>query len=1242
MSKGYKLSFLILFIVFYFNTPLRGQTFQNTSTNSIDYLSREMAEIVSKASVGKRQFTEIAPDVDGLWEDLLKNGYINYLGYIQNPFRALDNESMMITDFKYLNKKKDIFNILFKAQNIQYREAINLFINSEKILSIGLPDDTKKINGLYMIVGYFYGRLGEYQKAADFLERGILFFEKNYNNQMDLSPSFFALGTIYKNYLMNYQKAQECLEKSLIIAKEKENKTIFRNCLVQLLTTYSFTGKDKEEVELFEKNRPEIEGIIDPKVINGIYSGVATSYNRLQNYEKSIFYGEKAFDFFSKFNKKLAIYISCGALIDSCLKLKDYKKNEKYSLKTIELAKEINEKDVLFNCYYSLGLWYGSIDETEKKLKAIRYLLEAKKYADKYEDQKKVRESLAFTYSGISETEKGVSESLELIELAKQNGDYAKIYSSYYNLGLEHLVKIKDNLAAQKYFLEADKYAQTYSDKLNTKKNLSHIYHYLLLNNQNALKYDYEIINLAVENNDYDTVIEYSWAVANVLYNTGDFIGEEYILKMALNYIDKAKPKNKYEILSQLSSLYNAQFGNLEKSLFYLKKCLDFYDDLDLCYKLSLNICLFEIYHGLGNEKEMKLQAMQISKILSSVKNNKEVDFNTKSSIFLLSFVDPFRYSPAMKDFVATFKKDIEEKPPINKDDLFGFINYYHLKFNIEIYLGNYSEAELLAKSKLIPVYLEKNLFQYISIIYGTLALAYTNNPEKRINFLKKQISLIEEFQAKILEEKEKIGYLGKNISSYELLVMLYADRRQFENALTYLEKYKQQAFWGLLRKNKFIKSPVLEKASDLLRQRDILTEGLEYMEIDEKQGAKLLKESILKKIGEISEEYKNLSFDKSLSSKEQFFISKNLEIKISDVQNCLDKNTSLVEYFVFETGVYVWVINNDDFIFKQTSITSDDLKTGNLNSLINDYLQKLKKNDNSYRPLSEKLYKYLIAPIKDQLKKNIVIIPYKNLHFLPFETLFDENGKFLIETHNISYCPSANYYLYSQSFSQKRNENILVFADPRTSDKNYQNLNHSEDEARDIKTIFNNCKLFAGPMATEDNVKNYSKDFEILHFACHADFNDKYLDKSAVLLTPSSKEDGKLTIKEISSLKLDNTNLVVLSACNTARGEEKSGDEVVGFVRAILYAGCPSTIASLWEVNDQSTAFLMADFYRNLKEKGMDKATALWHAKKDFIAKPPLLSYLSRGIKIKTIPQARYSNHPYYWAPFILIGKRD
>jgi len=155
--------------------------------------------------------------------------------------------------------------------------------------------------------------------------------------------------------------------------------------------------------------------------------------------------------------------------------------------------------------------------------------------------------------------------------------------------------------------------------------------------------------------------------------------------------------------------------------------------------------------------------------------------------------------------------------------------------------------------------------------------------------------------------------------------------------------------------------------------------------------------------------------------------------------------------------------------------------------------------------------------------------------------------------------------------------------------------------------------------MTTETAAKKKVSSFNIVHFATHGEFNDRQPLQSGLLLAKDEENDGYFQVHEIFGMDLKNANLVTLSACETALAKIMGGDDLVGLSRGFIYAGTPSLLAILWKVDDPATSKLMEYFYQNWKQ-GMSKPEALRRAQ----------------IALKDIPQ--YS-HPYYWAPFVMIG---
>ena len=264
-------------------------------------------------------------------------------------------------------------------------------------------------------------------------------------------------------------------------------------------------------------------------------------------------------------------------------------------------------------------------------------------------------------------------------------------------------------------------------------------------------------------------------------------------------------------------------------------------------------------------------------------------------------------------------------------------------------------------------------------------------------------------------------------------------------------------------------------------------------------------------------------------------------------------------------------------------------------------------------------------------------------LHYLPFHALVGSDGRYLIEKYPIYYLSSASLLQFVKEKRKAGGEKVLAFGNPDLGDPE-KNLEFAELEAKEVKAAIPRVEVYIEKEATEEKSKSLSATHDILHFATHAKLNEDDPLSSAVLLAREGKEDGRLEVREIFGMELK-AKLVVLSGCETGLGKLSTGDELVGLTRAFIYAGTPSVVASLWSVDDSSTAHLMASFYRNLKT--MSKVEALRQAQLELIrgeGRSDLLA--SRGVggigKLGETPElsVSVSNPPlYFHVPSLLLG---
>ncbi|WP_096665964.1 CHAT domain-containing protein [Dolichospermum compactum] len=280
-----------------------------------------------------------------------------------------------------------------------------------------------------------------------------------------------------------------------------------------------------------------------------------------------------------------------------------------------------------------------------------------------------------------------------------------------------------------------------------------------------------------------------------------------------------------------------------------------------------------------------------------------------------------------------------------------------------------------------------------------------------------------------------------------------------------------------------------------------------------------------------------------------------------------------------------------------------------------------------------QRLHELLITPIADLLPKKdterVVFIPQSQLFLVPFPALQDEKGKYLIEKHTILTAPSIQVLdlTHKRKNALKKSgvgREILVVGNPTMPKNPITNEQESplpgaEREAVKIAELLK-TQAMTGNKATKTAIVQKMPTARIIHFATHGFIDDfkGFGVPGAIAFAPSGEDNGFLTSGEILDLKL-NAELIVLSACDTGQGDIK-GDGVIGLSRSLISAGIPSIVVSLWAVGDDSTSFLMTEFYKNMEQK-LDKGTAL------------------RQAMLTTMKHKNYQS-PYHWAAFTLIGE--
>ncbi|KAI2899623.1 hypothetical protein CBS11852_3190 [Aspergillus niger] len=388
---------------------------------------------------------------------------------------------------------------------------------------------------------------------------------------------------------------------------------------------------------------------------------------------------------------------------------------------------------------------------------------------------------------------------------------------------------------------------------------------------------------------------------------------------------------------------------------------------------------------------------------------------------------------------------------------------------------------------------------------------------------------------------------------------------------------------------------------------------------------------------------------------------------QLMSVAGKLASDTLILQYIFNYEQLYIWAINKQGMVKVHEKILKEyllDRETKRFRTLC--------EQGNPAAHLARWLAEELIEPFDELIQSypKLLIVPSGSLHLLPFHALPWRKAP-LSSTHLVSYLPSTSLLEFmvrrSTTNTTRRvlavgNPSNMSFRQADGSQRPARTLPGAAREAMRIAQTMSGSKALLGPEATLDNLLKDIRNYTILHFATHC-----RLSAEVPLLSSISLAHGKeLTVYELLDHQLD-VDLVVLSACQTGKGDATPGDDVVGFSRALLAAGAHAVLVSLWPVDDDATSLLLINFYQRLCS-GQPLAQALQGAQNYLrgcssrvghliCALDDLESEMTQlGVSQENINQVRSAfrdpakstvgvassrdySLPKFWAPFVLIG---
>ncbi len=846
------------------------------------------------------------------------------------------------------------------------------------------------------------------------------------------------------------------------------------------------------------------------------------------------------------------------------LRMGDFNKAINHYNKTLKLSKNLKNNPRIVRIYLSLGTVYNKIGNYNKALYYydIAKDIYIKIFGNSYEE-------LGYLYNNIG-----------LIYWRQTNFDQAELYynkalhiykNNYYKSSLPKIAGVYNNLGlicinkkgynkGLDYYKKSLEKNMTPAAKVITLRNISKVY--LLLNN----------INLA-----------------------------ERSIQKALNICNNSLDSNHYEYGNTLRVFGDIMFnkGNITKAYNMYTQALKVYHNLfpEKNREIAFTYLRIANYYLKKNEFTETLHYCQKALIANDYEFN---DINIHNNPNHTHSISPSNYINIILKKANTYLQLYKN----TKDTLDAQrgLECYQLAFNAFEEL----KSNIGVNSKLYLAEITRSRFDNVfSLLYDR----YKQNPENY--FSKQAFNYAEKSKAAILLSAIK----GENAIKFSGI----PDELQSKEKET---KENLDAYKNLVYEENNKSKPDSSKIS--IWNEKIFDLSLKY-------------DSIIKDLEENYPNYYELKYDHNVAS-------------IDEIEQSLKEDQLLIEYVLTDSALYRFTIEkNNKTAFEKIAIGRQFYSDLGFiqNTAQPDFSKHNLTDYENYVRASYRLYHKLFDGLSERKTgKRLIIIPDGKLGYIPFEALVSTLPKFdKINYRNLSYLIKENpvSYSYSSTLLQRamqtnRKGNKLMAVAPDYSltksssgpenelniRKKYDPLKFARVEVENINKIFKG-NIYQQQQADETIFKQNAHKYNIIHLAMHADIDDESPMHSKMIFTEPADtiNDGYLNTYEIYGLVL-NAQLAVLSACNTGGGKINNGEGIMSLARGFIYAGVPSIVMTLWNVEDQSGAKIMTLFYNYLK-KGLGKDVALQKAKIEYLNNSPQL-------------QA----HPYFWAAYVDIGNTN
>jgi len=1076
-----------------------------------------------------------------------------------------------------------------------------------------------RISELHHQAGISYYHTGKFEKAVENFEK-VLALNEELNNENNVALTFNNLGMVYHAW-KQYEKAIKYYLQSIEILNSLNNKTETVTVLNNIGIIYNEMDNQPKAIEYFNKAL-EIDRALDiPVNVAKDLNNIGLAYKTDQQYETAIGY----------FRQGIQIYQTLDA-------------NSDY----LSLLKNISATYLETGKYDSAMFWTDHYDkivsQSGNQDKSAQYLIL------KGDIHYKLKE-----YTNALDLYK------QALEVSLQCNDQHAMLTLFKSLGnvyfaLNDYNKALENLS---FALEKELMAENHNEIIKLYNKMGDIY--MVINNYHeALSYYQKAYDHANKTNHPECIAAVSNNIGKVYTHWGKFDKAIEFYQFALN--DALKNNNTNDIAESYNNIgliYKA-WGKYDEAVSYFNKALMINLNNNITDKISLSYSNIGIcYQKKGDiNKTFEYLTKAISYAQQSGNASLIALCYTNTGFYYKSVSD---YTKALEYFIKAMEIDIKTGKEDNIASDYNNIGTVYISNNDYVNAIPYFEKALAIDSKL-------NKDADIAIDYNNLGASYIglNQFDKAIDCLIKSINIKEKLR-KTASGDIRREYFESQINTYHDLIFSYLSIQDIPNAFKIIELSKAKLLAERVSKND--SSYAITSISDIQLNIDEKTAIIVYATINREDLTMMV---ITKHNVIVKKNNKKAFIAKVLQHFEtdiKSYIYDNLPENVKNSQNLLNTEVIIkkkeLESIIQFYRKLLFIHNPDKEIKEKTLILGkllydflimpvEALLTDKTNIIIEPDgilgflpFETLVNNQSEY--LVEKYdFSYtqslsILSMIKNRKhppgRKSLLAVggAIYNKEFYEYDMMISD---ILLKNDSLQYNVSKGTqaiilteeqinYLQKKTYEAIKNNASLTSIYQELGYGSWGNLPGSLAELRVLSKIITDCDTITAAYVNESYIKMLSDSgklatYKIIHFSTHGIGIPEIPELSAIILNPEDKlpEDGYLRMGEISDLKL-NADFVNLSACETGLGKIYSGEGIVGLSQSFIIAGANGISASLWQVNDKSTAQFMIDVFMLVNAENLTFKEAINKTKRNFIS-------------------GKYNEKwksPYYWAPFIFYG---